>query len=121
MSTGDTSNSGMNINNSGSGGVYPVAVTSTQVTFTISAKSSGSTPNTLTWQDIRVRPTASSPLASGNITKSGTSSMVGVTDGVTNFGTLTEVSGTPTKMFVTLPNQTFTSVSGISCADVSLP
>src|SRR5258705_10300084 len=42
MITGDTSNSGMNINNSVSGGVYPVTVTSTQVTFTISAKSSGS-------------------------------------------------------------------------------
>ena len=46
--------------------------------------------------------------------------MVGVTNGVTNFGTLTEVSGTPTKMFVTLPNQTFTSGSGNSGAVATL-
>ena len=108
------SNSGLNINNSVSGGVTPLTVTSTQLTFTVSSKSS--VPNTLTWQNLRVRPTAVSPLATGNITKSGSSSMSGVANGVTNFGTLTEIAGVPTKMFVTLPNQTFTTGSGNSGA-----
>src|SRR6266404_8870877 len=111
MISGDPSTS-KNINNSANGGVTPLTLTSTQLTFTVNSKST--VPNTLTWQNIRVRPTAVSPLASGNITKSGSSIMSGVANGVTNFGTLTEIAGVPTKMFVTLPNQTFTSGSGNS-------
>jgi len=113
MISGDPSST-KNINNSANGGVTPLTITSTQLTFTVSSKST--VPNTLTWQGVRVRPTATTPLASGNITKSGTSSMVGVANGVTNFGTLTEIAGVPTKIFVTLPNQTFTSGSGNSGA-----
>ena len=49
------------------------SVTATQLTFTVTASSAGGgTPNTLTWQNVRVRPTAGTPLASGNITKTGT-------------------------------------------------
>ena len=39
----------------------PLTMSSTQATFTVTAKSSGSVPNTLTWQDLRVRPTALRP------------------------------------------------------------
>lgn len=69
------------------------SVTTTQITFTITFASTEK--NDLTWQDIRVRPTAAAPLASGNITVSGTSAISGV-DGTTNFGTLTEVGVTVT-------------------------
>jgi len=45
----------------------------------------------LTWQNVRVRPTAASPLSSGNITKTGTSVMAVVTNSSTSFGRLIEI------------------------------
>ncbi|HXI83392.1 MAG TPA: hypothetical protein VNL17_04795 [Verrucomicrobiae bacterium] len=86
---GDPSSLVKNINNNVNGGVIPLTMTSTQLTFTVSSRST--VPNTLTWQNLRVRPTAGAPLADGMITKSGTSAMVGVTDKVTTFGLLREV------------------------------
>ena len=88
---GDPSKSGRNINDTGNGGYYALTVTPTQAIFGITAKSS--TPNTLTWQNLRVRPVADNPLAEGMITKSGTSVMVGVIDNTTTFGLLREVEG----------------------------
>lgn len=73
-----------------------VAITSistSQITFTVTSAGTNGVKNSLTWQNVRVRPSAVTPLASGNITKTGTSSIIGVTNGVTNFGTLTEVAG----------------------------
>src|SRR5262249_46374882 len=52
----------------------------------------------LTWQNIRVRPSAASPLASGNITKTGTSAMTAVT-GTNSFGRLVEI-GSPARLTV---------------------
>jgi len=81
----------ININNATNGTAAAMtSVSSTQLVFTISTASSG-TQCKLTWQDVRVRPTASSPLAIGKLTKSGTSVMVGVTNGVSNLGTLREI------------------------------
>src|SRR5438093_13239514 len=86
-----------------------LSVTTTSLTFHVSTSSGGggSTPNKLTWQNVRVRPTAGTPLASGNLTKSGgsgTGSMVGVTDASTSFGQLTEVVGAASKLvFITQP------------------
>ncbi len=70
-------------------------VTPTSTTITIwvtvaSTQSFGTRLSTFTWSGIKVRPTAGTPLASGNITYGGTST--GVTGG-TNMGTLTEVVG----------------------------
>ncbi len=82
-----------NINGVASG--TSAAITSrstTQITFTVSIASSSGVSCSLTWQNIRVRPTASSPLASGKITKSGSSAMTAVTDSSTSFGQLIEVS-----------------------------
>ncbi|MFC6875788.1 hypothetical protein ACFQZF_14040 [Flavobacterium myungsuense] len=62
-----------NINDAASG--TSIAITSrttTQITFTVTAASSNGVTCSLTWQNIRVRPTAGSPLASGNMTKTGT-------------------------------------------------
>jgi hypothetical protein len=89
---GDPTSLTKNINHSVNGGYTPLTVTSTQVTFTVSSRSS--VRNTLTWQGLRVRPIADTPLADGMITKSGTSAMVGVTDNTTTFGLLREVEGT---------------------------
>lgn len=88
------------------------SITSTQITFTVTAASSNGVTNSLTWQNVRVRPTAGTPLASGNITKSGTSTMSGVVAGTTNFGTLTEVHGAHTRLVVVLPGQSFTTGTG---------
>jgi len=81
-----------------------VSITSTTITINISSisKKNGPTqnPNTLTFQNLRVRPTAITPLASGNITKSGTSSFstIPITP---NYGTLNEIAGTATKFIIT--------------------
>lgn len=82
-----------NINDLATGSTISATVSTTQITITITAASA--TANTLTWQGIRVRPTAGTPLASGNIVMdaSSTATLSTVTAGTTNFGTLTEVSG----------------------------
>ncbi|MFA6455220.1 MAG: hypothetical protein WCW40_00250, partial [Bacteroidota bacterium] len=71
------------------------SISTTQITFTVTSSSNTGVTNSLTWQNVRVRPNISYPLATGDITKSGTASMVGVTNGSTNFGTLTEILGAP--------------------------
>src|SRR5205823_456626 len=65
--------------------------TASTITFTVSAQdSTGATFSRITFSNIRVRPSAGTPLASGNITKTGTSAYTGSS---TNYGTLTEVAG----------------------------
>ncbi len=99
-----------NINNDYDGGIYAVtSITSTQITFRVFAIST--TPNTLTWQGIQVRPTASAPLASGNITETGSSDLNGA-NSTTNFGTLTEVNSSP--VCNSNPVPTTTSISPAS-------
>lgn len=78
-----------------------LAITSrtlTQITFTVTSASTSAGPgcssgvrSRLTFQNIRVRPTAAFPLATGNITRTGTS--VFVSESSSNYGTLTEVGG----------------------------
>lgn len=82
------------------------------ITFTVNAQDgTGGNPATtchVTFSNIQVRPTAGTPLASGNITHTGTASITGVT-GSTNFGTLTEVIGSITKVGInTQPSSTAT-------------
>ena len=83
-----------NINDAATGSSLPVtSVTSSQITFTVTAAST--VANSLTWQDVRVKPTAGTPLTTGNIIldTSSTATMANVTAGTSNFGTLTEVPG----------------------------
>src|SRR5204863_8137915 len=54
--------------------------------------STGGTVNSITWSHIRVRAT-SGIVTSGDITKSGTSVMAAVVDGVTSWGHLQSVAG----------------------------
>ena len=106
--------SARNINGVASGTSLTTTVSATQITLTITSASNTGVTNSLTWQNIRVRPTAGTPLATGTVTKSGTSVMTGVTAGITNFGTLQEVPGTAVRMVVTLPGETFTAGVGNS-------
>ncbi|MDO8629411.1 MAG: hypothetical protein Q7R41_02865, partial [Phycisphaerales bacterium] len=86
-------------------------VTSSTITITVSARdsSAGNTKarSRLTWSGIKVRPTAGTPLASGNITNSGMATIAGVAAG-SNFGTLTEVLGAASRLVFTTSAQTLT-------------
>jgi uncharacterized repeat protein (TIGR01451 family) len=72
--------------------VAVTSVSASAITFTVISTSAR--VNTLTWQGIQVRPTASAPLATGNITDTGSSPITGL-NATTNFGTLTEVASVP--------------------------
>ena len=69
-----------------------LVVTATQATFT---GSGGTATCILTFIGLQVQPTAGSPLTSGNITKTGTST---APTGATNYGTLTKVAGAITEL-----------------------
>ena len=91
--TSTSTNANKNINDKANNTAMNItSISSSQITFTVSSKSNGQAKNTLTWQNVRTRPTAGTPLASGNIIKTGTSVIPSVANG-TNLGTLTEVAG----------------------------
>ena len=96
-----------NINNVATGNTIPVSRTLTSLTISILTKSNGGDPNTLTWQNTRVRPTAGAPLASGQITLStgaGQSSFA-TNPATPNYGILTEVAGIHNRLaFVQQPS-----------------
>ena len=94
-----------NINDLASGSTIAVTRTTTTLTITITAATSNAVRNSLTWQNVRVRPSAGTPLALGNITEIGTLTVTGVT-GSTNFGTLTEVVGVKTQLVFITQNLT---------------
>src|SRR4030095_1405034 len=99
---------GNNINNATSGSSAAITSrTTNQITFTVSAASSAGVTCSLIWQNVRVRPIAGTPLATGNLTRSGTATMTGVTAGNTSLGTLTELAGTANPLaFNTPPGST---------------
>src|SRR5262249_6970526 len=89
-----------------------VAITSrttTQITFTVTTASSGGVSCSLTWQNVRVRPSAASPLASGNMTTTGTSAMAAVTSSSTSFGSLIEYGPAARLTIQTQPSSTATA------------
>src|SRR5205814_5652631 len=76
--------------------------------FTVTAPSSGALC-TMTWQNVRVRPTAGTPLASGSLTRTGTANMVGLPTGA-NVGALREVAGAASSLAIqTQPSATATA------------
>ncbi len=84
-----------------------VAITSrttNQITLTVTNASSGGVTCSLTWTNLRVRPLAGTPLASGNLTKTGTATLAAVTASSTSFGALTELAGAANRLaFTTQP------------------
>jgi len=81
--------------------------TATTITFTVSGiDSKGSQYCKAVFSNIQVRPTAGTPLASGNITNTGNNTSI--PSGSTNFGTLTEVVGAKSKLAVTAYSSTAT-------------
>src|SRR5258708_2111333 len=81
-----------------------VAITSratNQITLTVTNASNGGATCSLTWTNVRVRPNLGTPLAAGNLTKTGTATMAAVTAGSTSFGALTEVAGAANRLAFT--------------------
>ncbi len=89
--TAGTGANSRNINGVASGtSIAVTSQTSSQITLTVSSATTNGVTNSLTFQNIQVRP-ASGTVINGNITNTGTST--GVSGGSTNYGTLTEVAG----------------------------
>lgn len=90
-----------------------VSRTTTSITYQVNAASTAA--GTVTFTNWRVRPSAGTPLASGNITfASGGATINGATAGSTNFGTLTEVAGAPSAAGSTLTASPTSLVVGSS-------
>jgi hypothetical protein len=103
---------------SGGSGNNPVqgsvtSITTNQITYTVTAASS-STTSRLTWNNLRVRPTAGTPLASGNLTRSGTAIVAGLTTNA-NLGTLREVAGASSALVI-LTEPSATATAGVAFA-----
>ncbi len=98
--------SSQNINGVANGTVVPMtAITPSALTFTVTSASTVGATCSLTWTNVRVQPAVGSPLASGNLTSSGTSIIHGVTANSTSWGFLNEVVGVPALLaIVTQPS-----------------
>jgi hypothetical protein len=89
-----------------------ISVTNTTITVNISVTGTGQI-NTLSIKGIQVRATDGANVpGSGNILRTvgnpGTAPITGITNGSTNFGSLSQTAGAVNKLIVTLPGQTFT-------------
>ncbi len=103
--------SSLNINGAADGTALTLSsVSSSQLQLTITQPSASGVVCSLTWQNVRVRPTVGTPLASGNITSSGTAAIYKITNGVSNFGSLKEISGIAAQVGIsTQPSGTATA------------
>ena len=94
----------LNINGVASG--TSVAMTSmnpSNLTFTVTSASSGGVQCQLVWQNLRVEPTAGTPLAYGDILDIGTAILQEVSTNSTSFGYLAEVIGAPSQLVLATP------------------
>jgi len=107
---GGSGNAGNNINGVAKGtAVAMTSVTTTQLVFTVTSSSISGVTCSLTWQNVRVRATAGTPLASGNLRITGTTSMATVSTN-SNLGTLREVVGAASQLAIqTQPSATATA------------
>ena len=116
---GDTKKSSFNINGTAVGSAVAttsnksLTLTATTISFTIFSRSQGNTKDSIAWQGVRVRPLNGFPLASGNITASGSSGIAAVASSP-NFGTLKEVAGAMAALLTVLPGQSFIAGTGVS-------
>lgn len=90
INTAGSNNIKRNINGLVDGSTIEATVTSTQLVITITQITSRGTTNSLTWQNVRIRPIAGASLERGNITKAGTSSIKMISEGTTSLGILAE-------------------------------
>lgn len=96
----------LQLNGAASQTVTPAAAA---ITISVTRATSATCVASITWTGIAVMPASGTPLASGNITNSGTSAINGVSQGATNFGSLSEVPGAAAQLiFSVQPSPTST-------------
>jgi hypothetical protein len=100
--------------------VNSISVTTSNITVNYDVTAAGNI-NKLTISGIQVRATDGANITSAvNIFRTsgnpGTATIAGITNGTTNFGTLSQVVGVVSKLVVTLPNQTFTDASTVAAS-----
>ncbi len=115
--TSASASSSTNINHVASGTSMATVLSSSTIKFTITSQST-STKNTLTWQNIKVRPLNGAPLSNGNISVSSTGLITGVTLPV-SVGALTEIAGSVNNISVTSSTSTVQSGSTLSFSATS--
>src|SRR5439155_4252723 len=99
--TGGTSSQTLLLGTSPGSQTQTVTPSTTTITITVfSADPNNGNASTITWSGIKVRPTSGTPLASANITETGTSSFTYNTGSAANYGTLTEVAGAANKLVI---------------------
>ncbi len=99
--TGGSGANSLNLNGVASGTFAAMTtVNPTNLIFTVTTASGGGVTCSLTWTNVRVRPTAGTPLASGSIVDTGTAAIQGVTINSTTWGLLGEVVGAATKLAI---------------------
>jgi hypothetical protein len=81
-----------NINGLASGTTVNLTATTTTLTFNVTSASGNGVTCSLTWQNVKVRPIAGTPLATGHLAFGGTATLLGVSP-TSNLGTLTEIAG----------------------------
>ena len=93
------------INGVPDGGTIAAIVTPSTITITITAVSRGGLafPDTLTYQNVQVRPTAANVLASGNITESGTCKFRRLSLSSGTWGSLQEVGAAVPNLILSDP------------------
>lgn len=110
------------VSNSTSGGDVTglsLTVTSTTITMQFTSKNNGNKIDVITISGIQIRSDNGADLpSSGNILRTagnpGSGTIVGIVNGTTNFGSLSQTFGATNKIVVTLPNQSFTDGSTVA-------
>ena len=97
-------------------------VTTSNITITVTNQDGlATTTSILTWSGIQVRPLLGTPLATNTITmaSNSTAKIVGITNGVTSFGQLSETLGAANKLgYTTVPAATNTA--GVALTNVAV-
>ncbi len=102
-------------NNGGSGTTFPVtSFSATQIVFTVTNTSSNGVTDSITWNNIKVQAAVGIPTAQSFITKTGTSTMAAVVNGVTSFG---QIIGDPRPVQIVIQTQpSSTASAGVAFA-----
>ncbi|OGY29088.1 MAG: hypothetical protein A3J50_02270 [Candidatus Woykebacteria bacterium RIFCSPHIGHO2_02_FULL_43_16b] len=102
---------GGNLTLSGGGSTQVVTPTSSTITITVNSISTN-TASTVTFSGVKVKPTTATSGTTGNLLTTGSgATIIGVTHGTTNFGTLTQTVGALASYVVTAPTSAFTNTN----------
>lgn len=87
-----------NINGVANNGTIRATVAADGSSITLTVTETSTSANTLTWQNIQVRPASGAPLVTGGLAESGSSVLVKLNITGSSWGPLAEVAGVPTQL-----------------------